>query len=97
MPKKIWEEYPFYRLGRFHANNSARTCFSSLKCEGLENIPKDGAVLLTASCAHSASDSAKTTFQTAGPWRPIVDTRADAARLLDMGVDLLTTDILEEA
>ena len=52
MPKKIWEEYPFYRLGRFHANNSARTCFSSLKCEGLENIPKDGAVLLTANhCA----------------------------------------------
>ena len=44
-----------------------------------------GAVLLTASCAHSASDSAKTTFQTAGPWRPIVDTRADAVMVYGTG------------
>lgn len=52
MPTKIWEEYPFYRLGRFHTNNATRTCFSSLKYEGLENIPTDGAVLLTANhCA----------------------------------------------
>lgn len=52
MPTKIWEEYPFYRLGRAYVNNATRTCFSSLKYEGLENIPTDGAVLLTANhCA----------------------------------------------
>ncbi len=47
MARKIWEEYPFYRLGRVHVNNSARTCFLSIKYEGVGNIPKEGAVLLT--------------------------------------------------
>ena len=52
MATKIWEEYPFYRPGRFHVNNSTRTCFSSIKYEGLENIPKEGAVLLASNhCA----------------------------------------------
>ena len=44
---KIWEEYRGYRLGRAHVNNATRTCFSSLKYEGLEHVPKEGAVLLT--------------------------------------------------
>ena len=47
MAKKIWEEYPFYRPGRFHVNNAARTCFCSVRYEGLENVPKEGAILLT--------------------------------------------------
>ncbi len=52
MAKKIWEEYPFYRPGRFYVNTTAKTCFSSVKFEGLENVPREGAVLLTANhCA----------------------------------------------
>ena len=44
---RIWEEYRGYRLGRAHVNNSTRTCFRSVRYEGLENVPKEGAVLLT--------------------------------------------------
>ena len=36
------------------------------------------ASLLAAACSHPAPNPVKTTFQTSGPWRPIVDTRADA-------------------
>ena len=49
---KIWEEYRGYRPCRWHVNNSTRGCFSSIQREGLENIPRDGAVLLAANhCA----------------------------------------------
>ncbi|NLZ19790.1 MAG: hypothetical protein GXY24_05960 [Bacteroidales bacterium] len=43
---KIWEEYRGYRLCLFHVNNATRTCFRSIHAEGIENLPKDGAVLL---------------------------------------------------
>lgn len=43
---RIWEEYRGYRPCRWHVNNSTRTCFSSIRREGLENVPRDGAVLL---------------------------------------------------
>ena len=43
---KIWEEYLSYRLFGIYVRLTTRTCFLSIKSEGLENIPKDGAVLL---------------------------------------------------
>lgn len=42
---KIWENNFWYSLGRRYVDLCARTSFSSLKIEGLENIPEDGAVL----------------------------------------------------
>ena len=43
---RIWEEYRGYRACLFHVNNATRTGLRSLKAEGLENLPRDGAVLL---------------------------------------------------
>ena len=43
---KIWEEYPWYRSARAYADFTTRTCFRSIRIEGLENIPRSGAVLL---------------------------------------------------
>lgn len=43
---KIWEEYPGYRPMRAYADFITRTCFRSVRVEGLENIPRDSAVLL---------------------------------------------------
>lgn len=43
---KIWEEYPWYRTARAYVDFTTRTCLRSIKIEGLENIPRSGAVLL---------------------------------------------------
>lgn len=43
---KIWEHYRGYNLVHAYSNLITRSCFSSFKMEGLENIPRKGAVLL---------------------------------------------------
>ena len=43
---KIWEKDRGYNRLHIYSKIVSRTCFSSIKVEGLENIPKDGAVLL---------------------------------------------------
>lgn len=43
---KIWEEYRWYRPARAYVDFITRTCLRSIQIEGLENIPRSGAVLL---------------------------------------------------
>jgi len=43
---KIWEEYRGYHALRKYMSLGVRSCFSTIKAEGIENVPKDGAVLL---------------------------------------------------
>ena len=43
---KIWEEYPWYRPARAYVDFTTRTCLRSIEIEGLEHIPRGGAVLL---------------------------------------------------
>ena len=45
MPK-IWEKHRGYKVARAYADFITRTCFRSLRVEGLENIPRGSAVLL---------------------------------------------------
>ena len=43
---KVWEEYKYYDQVHAYGNLTARSCQRSVSIEGLENIPKDGAVIL---------------------------------------------------
>lgn len=43
---KIWQYNPWYRFARHYVDFCTRTSFSSLRIEGLENIPQKGAVML---------------------------------------------------
>ena len=43
---KIWEEYRGYRLCQAYVNLTTRSTFRSIRVEGLENVPSEGAVLL---------------------------------------------------
>ena len=43
---KIWEEYRGYRLCQAYVNLATRSTFRSVRVEGLENVPSEGAVLL---------------------------------------------------
>ena len=43
---QIWEEYRGYFLLRRYAALCTRSCFSSVRIEGTENIPTDGAVIV---------------------------------------------------
>lgn len=42
---KIWEEYKHYRSVRAYGDLTTRSCQRSIQVEGLENIPRDGAVI----------------------------------------------------
>lgn len=46
MAHKIWEYYRGYTFARLYTDFITRTCFRSVRIEGLENIPKGEAVLL---------------------------------------------------
>lgn len=46
MAHKIWEPYRGYSLARLYTDFITRTCFRSVRIEGLEHIPKGEAVLL---------------------------------------------------
>ncbi len=43
---KVWETYKHYDAVHAYGNLTTRSCQRSVKIEGLENIPKDGAVIL---------------------------------------------------
>lgn len=43
---KIWEKYPRYDLVHLYSKLITHSCFSHISLEGLENLPKEGAVLL---------------------------------------------------
>ncbi len=43
---KIWEDYKYYDTVHAYGNLTTRSCQRSVSIEGLENIPKDGAVIL---------------------------------------------------
>ena len=43
---KVWEDYKHYNQVHAYGNLTARSCQRSVSIEGLENIPKDGAVIL---------------------------------------------------
>lgn len=43
---KIWEQYPGYNLAHAYSRIITRSCFRSVRIEGLERIPREGAVLL---------------------------------------------------
>lgn len=45
MAKKIWEYDRMYDICRYYVDLCTRTQFASVKLSGLENIPKDGAVI----------------------------------------------------
>ena len=62
-----------------------------------QNLTAKAVIILTAlaflySCARgpetSSTDRVKTTFQTSQPWRPIIDTRADAVMVYGAGKSL---------
>ncbi|MCR4823899.1 MAG: 1-acyl-sn-glycerol-3-phosphate acyltransferase [Bacteroidales bacterium] len=46
MHRKIWEHYSGYNLLRRYSILTVRSCLTSLKIEGRENIPTDGALLV---------------------------------------------------
>ena len=43
---KIWEKYPGYDLVHLYSKLISYSCFSHISMEGLENLPKEGAVLI---------------------------------------------------
>jgi 1-acyl-sn-glycerol-3-phosphate acyltransferase len=43
---KIWEDYKHYKSVRAYGDLTTRSCQRCISVEGLENIPKDGAVIL---------------------------------------------------
>ena len=44
--RKIWEYDRVYRVMKVYVNLCTRSCFRSVRLEGLERIPQDGAVIL---------------------------------------------------
>ena len=46
--RKIWENYPGYKLVRLYSALIVRSCFRSVTVEGREHIPADGGALLLA-------------------------------------------------
>lgn len=43
--RKIWKHSFWYGVGRYYVDFCTRASFSSVKVEGRENIPSDGAVM----------------------------------------------------